>query len=460
MMDNGNEIVLEEELNSNEKNLIKEPVFNEESLMKKPADFRISAFCSDGIWYSHTKLMQKAKATEEELNSWIEKNLANGMLVQSKTGAKSYRFPTESVIKWYKENNYSLDSQLIDSIYKVRIWDGITETEGFLNAPLREVGIVTFETADSKILQEIKDRLKGIARVRVFSANQYKAYGLSALYIKKIVKEVFDEYSPYTPAKIYSRSESSRREMVDFSKEFATNLATFYKNYAKNILKEKYMETIRIYIPDAEEQESRFILWVFEAVEKFNEFYAVPFSGYFDFCLKKWVYDIPVEHVGKDTNNFQKERKKAIKNLQKKLKLDEQSITDDLIIDEMKEISKKYHSITKKEFENLENNRQAWINLHNATTLTWDENSDEKTSRENISNHSSLVTQDLTSKEQNIMLSHNLSKGILKTMLDTGLYADGFNLLQQIDANDINLHIVESLDKEFIKHLATNIGIK
>ena len=222
-----------------------EALYTKISLRRESPDFRIGAVISDGMWYSLTKWRKISRVSEEEINEWIDKRLADGSLIQSETGAKSYRFPLESILQWYNENNIPLGTQLIDSIFPPRIWDNMTEAEGFMNAPLRQIGVVSFN-GNTEIASVISEALKGIAKVREVEPGKYKAYCLNASYVKQIVDEELDnnkELLRGIPKKIYSRSEAKRREIVDFTPEFANGLVMFYKTFGKTLVK-KEMETI------------------------------------------------------------------------------------------------------------------------------------------------------------------------------------------------------------------------
>ena len=160
-------------------------LYTRSSLKKETPEFRIEAIISDGMWYSFSKWKRLAQVSDEELQAWIDSNLESGELIQSKTGAKSFRVGHEYIKEWHRDHGAPEGMQLLDFLFPPRIWGGMTEIEGFLEAPLREIGIVSFICA-SHVADEVIEALKGIARVRVDQKGNYKAYGLSAGYIKAI----------------------------------------------------------------------------------------------------------------------------------------------------------------------------------------------------------------------------------------------------------------------------------
>lgn len=419
-------------------------LFTKESLKKQNTDFRIGAVISDGMWYSLPKWRKLSKVTEEEINEWIDKKIDEGVLLQSPTGAKSYRFPLESIYEWYYEQDLNLGVQLIDSIFPPRIWDGMTETEGFLSAPLRKIGIVSF-SCTSEIAAEVSQALKGIAKIRETDPGRYKAYCLSSSYVKEIIEDILKKYEPL-PAnrKIYSRAESNRREMVDFTPEFSHGLVVFYKQFAKTLVKSN-SDTIQIFIPDPEDQESQILIWVITAIEKFDESASVPFSGYLNNVLNRWPFDLPSNHLGKELSLFQRNRSRAI-NAMKKRFGDEKNFTNTEIATEM--------AIEQIKFNDLEEKHRVWTRSRNTTTLTWDENSDEKSIESNVSGNFT------GSSASDISLANKLSQSVIQTALNTGLYEDAFSIISQIDISEINISKIQSISEPFIQELGFVLGVE
>ena len=408
-----------------------------ETFKKQPPEFRIGAIVSDGMWHSLTKWRKLSKVSEEEINEWVEAHLEDGTLVQSPTGAKSYRFPLSSIYKWYRENSLNVGDQIVDFLFPPRIWDDMTETEGFLNAPLREVGIVSF-VCSSTVASEIIEALRGIAKVRESEPGKYKAYSLNSSFVKEKIEEVFKNHSSTEIGKIYSRSVARRREIVDFTPAFANGLVVFYKNFSKSLVKRE-METIRLFLPEPEDQESQIILWVLTAIEKFDESTSVPFSGYLNSVLKRWPYDLPNIHLGEDLSVFQRQRAKAIDSL--KEKLGERVFTPQEIAIQM--------DIAQDKFNDLEEKHRAWTKSKTATTLTWEENSDEKLATGNLSG--SAVPNEVVASD--ISLANKLSYSIIESAIRTGLYDDAFSILSQVDSSELNLGKIKEISEDFVQEL-------
>lgn len=412
-------------------------------LKEQPVDFRIGAIISDGMWYSSAKWRKYAQVTEAELNAWIDEKLASGKLIQADTGAKSYRFDLDMIKDWYQEQDIKLGVQLIESLFPPRIWAGKTETEGFLEAPLREIGIVTF-TCASSVAREVTEALRGYARVREESAGSYKAYGLSAYVIKSIVAEIFEKHSAVDVGKLYSRSESKRREIVDFGEEFSVGIVKFYTTFGKSLTK-KVSETISIFIPDEEDQRAQMLLWVIMAIEKFDGDAAVPFSGYLNSVLKRWPFDLPLASLGKDLSVFQRERSKAINQLKSESEDEtKQTFPAQLIADRM--------NVSIEEFADLEEKHKAWVRSQNATTLTWGDTADERAS-ENIAPFG-----EGEATESDIELANELSLAALTVGLRAGKFEEALILISQIDTSSMDEEKIGTLSVEFTNELGRVLG--
>lgn len=422
-------------------------LFKKKEFWKLPADFKIGAIISDGMWYSYTKWKKLAKVKEEDLNFFIEQHLKTGELIQSNTKEKSYRFTLDALEKWHYEHNISTETQMVDFLFPAdeRIWDGMTEVDGFLKAPRRELGSVAFNCSNSTAEKIIKE-LKGIARVRKENPGEYRAYGLSASYVKKIIEETLVKYEGISEDKTpYARHIVYRREMVDFPEEFKNGLIMFYKSFSRSLVDSR-MSTIAIFLPDKEDQESQIIEWVITAIEKFDESVAVPFSGYLSNVLKHWPMDLPVVALGKPLAEFQRKRSKAIQNLSKKYP-DKKNFSFNEIADEME--------LGLDRFTELENSHKMWNGLKNSTTLTWDESSEEKEGAMTTIN----AGNDLSVGSKNIKLANKISLAIIQSALETDLFDDAYRLIDQIDSSDLNFAKLKSLSPAFIQELGVNLGV-
>jgi hypothetical protein len=405
-----------------------------------PEDLRIGIIISDGMWYSLTKWKKLARVTEPTITAWIEENLKTGRLLQSASGARSYRFPIESIREWYRENNYRLGEQIIDFLFPARIWSGMTETEGFLAAPLREMGMVSFNCSN-EVAQIISDELRGIAKVREVEPGNYKAYCLDVTTVKPVVEKIFSEHEEFNTGRVYSRGVAKRRELVDFSPDFSHGLVMFYKNFGRTLVKGS-METIKIFLPDPEEQETQIIMWIIAAIEKFDESTSVPFSGYLDSVLRRWPYDLPYMHLGKELSNFQRQRSKVV-NLLKAENPDRTDFHAKEIADRM--------GLDTHEFNSLEEKHRMWLGNKSSTSLTWAENGEEKSTTPNVRDRISAPT--------DVVLANRVSFALINAALESECYDDAFVIISQVDASNINIAKIREVSPTFISALGAELGI-
>jgi len=418
-------------------------LYSRKTFYLQPVEFRIGAIVSDGMWYSLPKWRKLAKCSEEEINSWIERNLKSGVLEQASTGAKSFRFSLPSIRNWYTENEIAFGEQIIDFLFPPRIWDDHTEVEGFLEAPLRIISIVSFSITDRVVAAEIVEGLRGIAKVREVDPDQYKAYGLDAA----VIKAKIEELSKGKVLKTYARSEAKRRELIDFTPKFANGLMQFYSQFGKALVK-PIMNTIKIFLPDPEDQNSQITLWVIAAIEKFDETSAVPFSGYLNSVLHRWPYDLPADHLGKDLSNFQRERSKAIK------KLDISTNNGDLE-------NKKTHNheaiakemgLSINTFLESEEKHQIWIKTQTASTLTWDASSEEKQVESNLSGNFTNAGVDT-----DVILANKISIATIEAAIESQSFAEAFFVISQVDTPELDLSQLRSLSEPFVKALTNHL---
>lgn len=407
-------------------------------------DFRIEAIIADGMWYSLTKWRKLAKVSEAESNKWIDEKLKAGELVQSPTGAKSFRYPYEKVLQWHAEQGLEVGDQIVDFIFPARVWDGKTEVEGFEEAPLREIGVVTFEcSADAA--ETVTEALRGIARVREVEPGKFKAYCLSADYIKPIIQEIFKSKTVAEFSRVYSRSSSYRREMVDFSEDFAHHLIQFYKGFAKSLVKRE-METIRVYIPDAHDQESQIITWVITAIEKFDEASSVPFSGYLNSVLHRWPYDLPHLHLGKDLSMYQRSRAKAIARLRAKSGVPDGVFSAEELASEI--------GISNATFADLEEKHQIWMKTKSATTLAWGDNGEDK-SGEQVMGHLGQGN----ARHTDVIKANALSVALLDAALESRKFDDAFMVISHMGLEVFPEDTLHKTSKKFTVSLARKLGM-
>jgi len=443
-----------------------ECLYDKSKFKAQSPDFRIGAVISDGQWYDLIKWRKQAKVKEDELKKWVADNLATGFLLKNDKG--SYRLDLAGIKKWYADNNIELGMQLVDFTYPPRYWRNhvlssisnipeiieMTETDGFLNAPSREIGIVTFE-AEPYIALRIQEKLRGVGVVREEEPGKYKLRSLSANYGKLIIKEVFDELeeeiknnklkvsgeeSPATMYnKIHVRTRAARRELIDFNEEFTTGLIQFYKQYSKPIIKTN-QETIQIYIPDPLDQETQVVMWIIQAIEKFDESTGVPFAAYLDNVLRRWPHNLSYDHLKKDLSVFQREKARILNILKKDLSPEIfKNVSDEKLAEMM--------NMSVEKFRELNEKHQIWARLQTAESLTHAEGGEEKEGDHYFNGRSSSDVETL----------YNLSRAGILAAIESEDYASGLKFFTLLDLEELNQSILQSLSKEFVLSLGVQM---
>lgn len=201
------------------------------------------------------------------------------------------------------------------------------------------------------------------------------------------------------------------------------------------------MDTISIFLPDPIDRESQIIMWVIEAIRKFDESASVPFSGYLNSVLGKWPYDVPAKTLGRELCDFQRNRSKAISDLKKQ---GEEYISTAQLAEKM--------GLDKKIFDSYEAKHKTWLSTKNATSLIWEENGEEKSSSLSLLNGGHDTTCD-------IGLANQLSMAIIQTALDTGDFDNAFLIIDQMDDNNIDDGIINNLSPQFVSTLGKHMDI-
>lgn len=427
---------------------ITEALFNARTLLNEPADFRIGAIVVDGMWWTFEQIQDEAKVTDKELQTWIDEQLKLGNLVQAHYGAKSYRMPLTAIEQWHKDNHIPLGSQIVSFLFAPRIWDNMTEVEGFELAPLREIATVSF-ACPQNTAKLVEERLRGVARVREMTPGHYRAHGLSSEYIVKIIKEVYTSLPDSERGTAHPRSYAKRRETVDFSREFLDSLVEFYKKFSHTLLSAQ-MDTIKIFLPDPYDRDAQIVDWVLSAVEKYDEKSSVPFSGYLNKVLKHWPFDLPNVFLGKELSNFQRKRSKAIKALSKRNK--------DVSLFSTQDVAKEME-IDHDEFNRLEDEHRAWISVKNATTLNWDEGTSEERSSIRIGESNPIGDTTRQARET----SKKMSLSILDAGLNSKNFVDALRIIENIDSDVIDMNAIGKIPdsfKEQFLHALHNNGVR
>lgn len=403
-----------------------------------PLQQRIEVIVSDGMFLTVEKWAKLAYTTESDILDYIKKALKDGTIIQSVTGAQSYRMPLESMKKWYKENRLKFGDQILTYVFPARVWDGMTEVDGFDLAPRREVGTVTFK-ANQDSAKLITESLRGLALVKEVDTSEYRAFGLSASFLRNHILELVAQNPEITvKGGIRLRGSAMRRELVDFPPVFTNHLIEFYRIFATSMVKPA-KETIDIYLPEYSDKEGQILMWVFDAIEKFDEKASVPFSGYIESILKHRPYDLPIKFLGEDLAFFQNERSRTRKAL---FKEGVENPSNEVLAERMR--------LPLRKFLEFDEKYRVWLKARNATTLTWDETNADKLALNSVYSDTKRGGHDDD-------LASRISKASVEAMVELEDWASGFAMISQIGQDSLDFTRLEGLSSEFVETLGKRL---
>lgn len=399
--------------------------FNSES-----PEWRIEAVIHDGNWYHFEKWKKVSKVKDSELNSWIEKNREKLIVSEQ----NSYRVGYDEIIAWYQKEELDLESSIVPNNFPPKLWGKTTETDVFLSAPRRRVGTVSFSTHNKSLYLKCKEILKGVGKIIPDSDGRYKAHGLSSTHMKNLLMKGLTE-EEFESIDLKTRSSIMQRELADLPEDWLEEALDFYANtFAPTILRSS-MSTISIYLPDRHDIQSQTLVWVITAMKKFNEDASVPFSGYLSKVLRFWPYDLPDERLGKDLARFQRERKRAI---------DEAiSISGDKESGDKVSISviAALMGMDLNDYIELNNQHENWLSEKNATSLMWEDSSNEKKGE-------MIGAEERT--EDDIKKLSKISIATVKAAVDSEDWDSAYRVISSIDQDDFNEHLREELSDKFL----------
>lgn len=407
-----------------------------ENFNSKPPEWRIEAVIHDGNWYDFQKWKKVSKVKDEQLKTWIEENKEKLIISEQ----ESYRVGYQEIIDWYQKEELDLESSIVPNNFPPKLWGNTTETDVFLSAPRRRVGTVSFNTHDRDLYLKCKSILKGIGKIIPDSDGRYKAHGLSSTHMKNLLMKGLTE-EEFLSIDLKTRSSIMQRELADLPEDWLKEALDFYANtFAPTILRSS-MATISIYLPDRHDIHSQTLVWVINAMKKFNEEASVPFSGYLSKVLRFWPYDLPDERLGKELARFQRGRKRAI---------------DEAMAMGNKDSSKKISTaviaalmgMELNDYITLNNQHENWLSEKNATSLTWGDSSNEKKGE--------IVGEEIKTEDDIRKLSQ-ISIATVKAAVDSEDWDSAYKVISSIDQDDFNEKLREDLSEEFLKEFKRHL---
>lgn len=370
---------------------------NVDNFKSQPVNTRIEAVIADGQWYFFGKWCRVAAVKEKDLKEWINKNhdvLIHDVSYSKKKKRIVYRAKLNFIENWYKTHGLDYSDKIIPNNYPARIWDGKTETDHYIDNPRRMISKLTIKTDNLEIQNKIIDSVLGSSSVEGYGTEKLFIFCLDAAYVSDLIRASLNE-EELAKITINTRNGFKRRDMSVFSEEFYKEAYEFYLPFVRNVTRGS-RSTLNMYLDSNEEIDALFMLWIYEAIEKFDEKQNLPFSGYLASAIKRWPYDLPVKALGRVLNDFQKKRRRVVHYLEQKNNIT--SVSDE----EMAKIM----DMDLDEYNKLAFEYEVWEGKRNAASLESKAFSEVLPDVKNVS-----VTKDFD-------LAHKISIAIMKTSLE------------------------------------------
>lgn len=383
------------------------PLYNDKTFYQFDIKKRWEIRISDGIWITPEKLVKTTMTKEElknnpdaqtEAEAWLETLVASKQARKSTNGA-SYALTTRAVEAWHAKNNLELEQKLINKNLPARIYGGYTETDGFQLAPLRAVANLTLKE-NSGIKKPLQEALAGIGMVTTGRDGRIVVRAAAPEPAFNIMKKVAEEYGSTEPVRV--AYPVFRRERTDVPEGFYSGLIRTYGVFVQGLLPASQRETVKVLLgKDPDEQAAFYVTLAAEGFSKFDESGGVPYGAYLASATPNWINDLPTHTLGEPLATFQRNRKRAIKELHQETgNPTSHRYTDQELADKM--------GLPLKEYVSFKDSNENWVKMRTSEELTWKDNNQER-----ISHHLDPARDNTRDTEE--------ATDLLLAILDTGI---------------------------------------
>jgi hypothetical protein len=438
------------------------PLWSREQFMTFEPEFRVAAVLSDGQWYNPDKIKTLVKIKDDDTMASIISDLMDKDAITTDNGGISYRMSLKQLETWRKSNGIPIEAQLIDKILYPRIFGRgthrMTETELFLSAPLRKIGICTFQLAIGADINEIKHEMGYIGRFRKqdtkheeiggeYHGDTYRIYCLSSDCVREKLKTFEESHGGQGTmfAKISSFNMSNRREINQLNDEAIAELVRFYVKFSV-VLVPAIKKTINTYLESSaqgnendkqrtdDDGEALLTAWILNLVQRFDESICRPFSVYLMRVLPRQSYNYANNEIGKTINKFQLEKNKAIKRLRKNTDGNEsiEYYDDNQVWAEMSAEDNDY-DISFAQYVDMNSQLRVWQSTRKTTTLQWDGTNEEKQTGNSEPSVEYIMENDSTIDDAE--RSNRVQNAVIIAANDTGDYTSALIILRLLSGH-------------------------
>lgn len=358
------------------------PLWNAGEFKKLPLEFRVGAITSDGQWYTPDKVRSLCGEREPvTVRPIMDKMVEAGQLQRHQNG-ESYCMSLEQMTEWRRKNNIPVDAQVISRIVAPRVFGNpnkklFTENEFFADAPLHQIGSVTFYLKDVSKFDEVRGDLGFLGKFKLESGNKCKLTCLSAPIARQKLLQYDEEHNGEVLVRCNSNNVSLQRELCELDQAALEDAIEYYVAFAP-VLVPYLKKTFNTYMTKGSntdvkaEGDSIICQWIIGYIKKYKETKSIPFSVLVQQIMPKQVYEYSGNQIGMDVNKFQSNKNKAIKalNAENGLTDPETYYSSDTIRRKMMENG---YKLSRQEYMDYDAALDSWRKTNWATELSWDD---------------------------------------------------------------------------------------
>lgn len=358
------------------------PLWNAGEFRKLPLEFRVGAITSDGQWYTPDKVRSLCGEREPvTVRPIMDKMVDEGRLNRHSNG-ESYCMSLDQMTRWRNENNVPVQAQVISRIVAPRIFGNpnkrlFTENEFFADAPLHQIGSVTFYLKNVSDFDEIRRSLGFLGKFKLESGNKCKLICLSAPTARNKLLQYDEEHGGEILLRCNSNNVSLQRELCELDQAALADAIEYYVAFAP-VLVPYIKKTFSTYMSKGSnadvkaEGDSIVCQWIIGYIKKYKETKSIPFSVLVQQIMPKQVYEYSSNQIGMDVNKFQSNKNKAIKALNA-----ENGLTDPETYYSSETIRRKMlengYKLSRQEYMDYDAALDSWRKTNWATDLSWDD---------------------------------------------------------------------------------------
>lgn len=359
------------------------PIWNTAEFKKLPLEFRVGAIISDGQWYTADKIRSLCGEREPVTVRPILDEMCRDGEVNMHENGESFCMDLQQMKAWRDRNHMPLEAQTISRIVAPRIFGSpskrrYTENEFFAQAPLHQLGTVTFYLEDASMLDDLKREFGWMGKFKMEEGGRCKLMCLSAPVARaKIIQYDADHGGTILARSCNSYNVGLQRELCELDQDALTDIIEYYVAFAP-ILVPQLKKTFSTYMSNGStgdvkaEGNSVICQWIIGSIQKYKETGPYPFSVLVQQVIPRLMYEYSSNQIGVDVNKFQVNKNRAIKMLNA-----ENGLTDpqtyysaDTVRMKMMENGFK---LSRREYRDYDAALDSWRKTTWATDLAWDD---------------------------------------------------------------------------------------